>query len=188
MARRTLTSRYVRVVHASGAYAGMKPNGALSTWHYVGGCYRVPHSSFEFLQIYTNTTPAGYFRAPGAHQYTFALEAHTDMLAAAIGMDPAAFRFHNMLSEGEEDAVGTRLRTIKAREVLDAALAAAGEGPAPGFGRGIGVFGRQIGGGGRRRDYGGGQRHVQHDQPTVDIGTGAHDHGPDFAAKWSAAG
>lgn len=172
----TLTSRYVRVVHASGAYAGMKPNGALSTWHYVGGCYRLPHSSFEFLQIYTNTTPAGYFRAPGAHQYTFALEAHTDMLAAAIAMDPAAFRLHNMISEGEEDAVGVRVRTIKAREVLQAALAAAGERPVrPGFGRGIGVFGRQIGGG-----EGGAVVTAEADgtfsmvSPTVDIGTGTH--------------
>jgi CO/xanthine dehydrogenase Mo-binding subunit len=172
----TLTARWVRVVHASGAYAGMKPNGALSTWHYVGGCYRLPHSSFEFLQVYTNTTPGGYFRAPGAHQYTFAIECHTDMLATAVGMDPVAFRLHNMLTEGEEDAVGTRLRTMKAREVLQAALVAAGDRPArPGFGRGVGVFGRQIGGG-----EGGAVVTAETDgtftmiSPTPDIGTGTH--------------
>jgi CO/xanthine dehydrogenase Mo-binding subunit len=64
-----LVAREVRTVHASGAYGALKPNAALSTWHYVGGGYRIPHTSFEFLQIYTNTTPGGYFRAP-AHTST----------------------------------------------------------------------------------------------------------------------
>ena len=77
----TLVARKLRAVHASGAYGGMKPNAALSTWHYVGGGYRMPHSDFEFLQVYTNTVPGGYFRAPGAHQYAFAVESHTDLLA-----------------------------------------------------------------------------------------------------------
>ena len=145
-----LVARTVRCIHASGAYAALKPNAALSTWHYVGGAYRVPHAAFEFLQVYTNTTPGGYFRAPGAHQYTFALESHTDLMARELGMDPAEFRLLNMIGEGEEDAAGTRLRGIKAREVLQAALAAANWGepkPGPHVGRGIGIFGRQIGGG-----------------------------------------
>ena len=44
---------------------GAEAQCRLSTWHYVGGCYRVPHAAFEFLQIATNTVPGGYFRAPG---------------------------------------------------------------------------------------------------------------------------
>jgi putative selenate reductase molybdopterin-binding subunit len=72
-----LTAREVRTVHASGAYGAMKPRSFLSTSHYVGGGYSVPNTSFEFLQVCTNTTPGGDFRAPGAHQYTFALECHT---------------------------------------------------------------------------------------------------------------
>jgi CO/xanthine dehydrogenase Mo-binding subunit len=55
-----------------------------------------------------------------------------------------------MLREGEEDARGTRLRGIKAKEVLEAALKASGWGTpkaGPNKGRGIGLFGRQIGGG-----------------------------------------
>ena len=55
-----LTAREVRTVHASGAYGAMKPRSFLSTAHYVGGGYRVPNTSFEFLQVYTNTTPGGY--------------------------------------------------------------------------------------------------------------------------------
>ena len=151
-----LVARSVRAVHASGAYAALKPNAALSTWHYVGGAYRLPHASFEFLQVYTNTVPGGYFRAPGAHQYTFALESHTDLIARELGMDPAEFRLKNIIGEGEEDAVGNRMREIKALEVLQAALDTAGwygargereteSGPLRGWG--IGLFGRQIGGG-----------------------------------------
>ena len=173
-----LVAREVRTVHASGAYAAMKPNAALSTWHYVGGGYRVPHSSFEFLQVYTNHVPGGYFRAPGAHQYTFALESHTDLLAEAVGLDPVQFRRLNLLDEGEEDAVGRRLRTIKAKAVLEAALAAAGwdkPKPGPGHGRGVALFGRQIGGG-----AGGAIVTAEADgaftvlSPTFDVGTGTH--------------
>ena len=173
-----LMARQLRMVHASGAYGAMKPNAALSTWHYVGGGYRIPHTSFEFLQVYTNTVPGGYFRAPGAHQYTFALESHTDLLAQEIGMDPAEFRLMNILDQGEEDAVGTPLRLVNARQVLEAALEAGLWGQskaAPGHGRGVAIFGRQIGGG-----AGGAVMTAEADgtftlvSPTVDVGTGTH--------------
>jgi CO/xanthine dehydrogenase Mo-binding subunit len=173
-----LTARTVRTVHASGAYGAMKPRAFLSTSHYVGGGYRVPNTSFEFLQVYTNTTPGGYFRAPGAHQYTFALECHTDLLARELGMDPAAFRRMNLVGPGEEDAVGRPLRVADVRQVLDAALAAGrwGEPKAgPGRGKGVAIFGRQIGGGAS-----GAVLTAEADgtftvlSPTVDVGTGTH--------------
>ncbi len=173
----TLTARTVRTIHASGAYGALKPNAALSTWHYVGGGYRIPNAEFEFLQIYTNTTPGGYFRAPGAHQYTFALESHTDMLARELGIEPAEFRLRNMVRPGEEDAVGRKLRVISARDVLEAALDA-GDWSAPkpaGRGRGVAIFGRQIGGGAA-----GAVVTAEADgsftvlSPTVDVGTGTH--------------
>src|SRR2546430_16588161 len=97
-----LTAREVRTVHASGAYGAMKPRSFLSTPHYVGGGYRVPNTSFEFLQVHTNTTPGGHFRAPGAHQYTFALEGHPARLAPPLGRDPAAFTRGNWCGPGEE--------------------------------------------------------------------------------------
>ena len=172
-----LTARKVRTIHASGAYGAMKPNAALSTWHYVGGGYRIPNSEFEFLQIYTNTTPGGYFRAPGAHQYTFALECHTDILARELGIDPAEFRMRNVVSAGEEDAVGRKLRVISAREVLEAARESSDweRELQPGRGRGVAIFGRQIGGGAA-----GAVLTAAADgsftvlSPTVDVGTGTH--------------
>jgi len=145
-----LVVRSVHTYHACGAYAALKPNAMLSVWHHVGGAYRVPHAEFEFLQVYTNTTPGGYFRAPGAHQHTFALESHTDLIAGELGIDPAEFRLMNMIGEGEHDGAGNHLRGIKAREVLQAALDAADwkrPRSGPNHGRGIGLFGRLIGGG-----------------------------------------
>ena len=173
-----LTAREVRTVHASGAYGAMKPRSFLSTSHYVGGGYRIPNTSFEFLQVCTNTTPGGYFRAPGAHQYTFALECHTDLLAQELGMDPAEFRRINLVDPGDEDAVGRPLRVADVRPVLEAALEASrwGEPNAgPGRGKGVAIFGRQIGGGAA-----GAVLTAEADgaftvlSPTVDVGTGTH--------------
>jgi CO/xanthine dehydrogenase Mo-binding subunit len=59
-----INARKMQMVHASGAYAALKSNAVLSSYHYVGSAYRVPHSAFEFLQVYTNTTPSGYFELP----------------------------------------------------------------------------------------------------------------------------
>jgi CO/xanthine dehydrogenase Mo-binding subunit len=173
-----LTARQVRTVHASGAYGAMKPRAFLSTSHYVGGSYKVPHTSFEFLQVYTNTTPGGYFRAPGAHQYTFALECHTDLLARELGMDPAEFRRRNLVGPGDEDAIGRPLRVAEVRRVLEAALQAGRWGEPrvePGRGQGVAIFGRQIGGGAA-----GAVLTAEADgtftvlSPTVDVGTGTH--------------
>jgi CO/xanthine dehydrogenase Mo-binding subunit len=93
-------------------------------------------------------------------------------------MDPAAFRRMNLVGPGDEDAVGRSLRVAAVRQVLDAALAAGrwGEPKArPGHGKGIAIFGRQIGGGAS-----GVVLTAEADgtftvlSPTVDVGTGTH--------------
>ncbi len=173
-----ITAREVRTVHASGAYGALKPRAYLSTHHYVGGAYRIPNTVYEFLQVYTNTVPGGYFRAPGAHQYTFALECHTDMLARELGMDTAEFRRVNILLAGEEDGLGRPIDFLNITEVMNAALDSAGwekSEDRPGYGRGVALFGRQIGGG-----VAGAVLTAEIDgsfsviSPTVDIGTGTH--------------
>src|SRR3546814_1381222 len=67
---------------------------------------------------------------------------HTDRLAAELGMDPAEFRLKNLMSEGEDDQIGTTMEHIKAREVLEGALNAADwHSPKPAnVGRGIALF------------------------------------------------
>ena len=79
----------------------------------------------------------------------FAIDSHTDIIAEELGMDPAEFRLRNFIGEGEEDAVGHRLRNVRFREVLQAALRAA-DWKKPkrlNCGRGIALSGRHISGG-----------------------------------------
>ncbi len=145
-----IVARYLQAVHASGAYGALKANASLATWHYAGGPYRVDNASFEFLQIYTNTVPGGYYRSPGSVATFLALESHTDIIARELGMDPAEFRLRNLIGEGDEDAIGQRLHSVRFREVLQAAMDASGWNkpkPGPGYGRGIALYGRHIGGG-----------------------------------------
>lgn len=145
-----IVARTLRAVHASGAYGALKSNASLATWHYVGGPYRVENASFEFLQVYTNTVPGGYYRSPGSVPTFFALESHTDIIARELAMDPAEFRLRNLIGEGEEDAIGQRLRSVRFRAVLEAALEAARwrePKPAANYGRGVALFGRHISGG-----------------------------------------
>lgn len=173
-----IVARTLRAVHTGGAYGGLKANSSLATWHYVGVPYRVENSRFEFLQIYTNTVPGGYYRSPGAVAMAFALESHTDMIAKELGMDAAEFRLKTLLGEGEEDAVGHRLRDVRFREVLQAALDAA-DWRKPKIrancGRGISLSARHISGGDT-----GLVLSVEADgtftvlSPTIDQGSGTH--------------
>src|SRR4029450_860871 len=120
-----IVARSLRAVHASGAYGALKSNASLATWHYAGGQYRIDNAAFEFLQIYTNTVPGGYYRSPGAVATAFAVDSHTDMIAKELKMDPGEFRLKNFIGEGEADAVGHRLQHLAFREGRHAGLAAA---------------------------------------------------------------
>ncbi len=145
-----IVARKLRAVHASGAYGALKSNSSLATWHYAGGQYRIDNTDIEFLQVYTNTVPGGYYRSPGAVATAFAVDCHTDIIAKELGMDPAEFRLKNFLSEGEADAVGHALHHVRFREVLQSALHTAGwKKPKrrSNFGRGIALSGRHISGG-----------------------------------------
>lgn len=144
-----ITARQIRAAHASGAYGALKSNTSLATWHYAGGQYRIPNTEIEFLQIYTNTVPGGYYRSPGAVATALAVDCHTDILARELSLDPAEFRLKNFLVDGEADAVGHELRHVRFREVLQAALDAAGwRSPKKrNRGRGIALSGRHISGG-----------------------------------------
>ena len=144
-----IVARKIRAVHASGGYGALKSNTSLATWHYAGGQYRIDHADVEFMQIYTNTVPGGYYRSPGAVATAFAVDCHTDIIAKELKMDPAEFRMKNFLKEGETDAVGQPLQDVRFREVLQGALDAAGwkKPKERNHGRGIALSGRHISGG-----------------------------------------
>ena len=144
-----ITARKMRAVHASGGYGALKSNTSLATWHYAGGQYRIEHADIEFMQIYTNTVPGGYYRSPGAVATAFAVDCHTDIIAKELKIDPAEFRLKNFLREGEADAVGHELKDVRFREVLQGALDADGwkKPKKANHGRGIALPGRHISGG-----------------------------------------
>lgn len=144
-----MTARYLQAIHATGAYAGMKPGRAS-----IGGAgsatpYKIDNSYMEALQVYTNTVPCGFWRAPGAIQATFASESHMDLIAKELKMDPAKFRMMNLVGEGEENALGRSWSGVKAKETLKAALDAAGwKSPKrANVGRGVAMYERGTGAG-----------------------------------------
>ena len=144
-----MTARYLQAIHGTGAYAGMKPGRAS-----IGGAgsaspYKIDNTYMEALQVYTNTVPCGFWRAPGAIQAVFASESHMDLLARELQMDPAKFRMINLVGEGEENALGKSWGGVKAKETLQAALSAANwKSPKrANVGRGVAMYERGTGAG-----------------------------------------
>jgi CO/xanthine dehydrogenase Mo-binding subunit len=144
-----MTARYLQAIHGTGAYAGMKPGRAS-----IGGAgsatpYKIDNTYMEALQVYTNTVPCGFWRAPGAIQAVFASESHMDLVAKELKLDPAKFRMMNLVGEGEENGLGKSWSGVKAKETLKAALDAA-EWKSPkraNVGRGVAMYERGTGAG-----------------------------------------
>ncbi|MGE0686389.1 MAG: xanthine dehydrogenase family protein molybdopterin-binding subunit [Dehalococcoidia bacterium] len=133
----------------SGAYAGYKPGGAMGGANQAAGPYKVENVRVTSQNAYTNTLPGQIYRAPGEPQAFFALESHIDEIAKALGRDPVEFRLQNLVETGEEMAAGEALEDVKVKEVLRAAVEAAGyyEPKGPNIGRGLAIGDRGQGGG-----------------------------------------
>ncbi|WP_062204790.1 xanthine dehydrogenase family protein molybdopterin-binding subunit, partial [Aureimonas sp. AU12] len=89
-----------------GAYGGEQVFLTTMTAHTLGGNYRLGSVRLKTQAVYTNTAPNGAFRACNGVYNTFALERHTDEIAAAIGMEPLEFRRRNVLGHGDLGATG----------------------------------------------------------------------------------
>src|SRR5579884_185091 len=148
----TIVAHEARVIFDSGAYGGYKPVPTvdLGGARKFGGAYRIPNVRLESFIVYTNHVPGGFMRAPGDPQVNFALESHIDEVAYKLGLDPLEFRRHNILREGDVSGGGEQWQDLRAREVLEAAVAGSNYGkpkPRPTIGRGIAISNRHIGGG-----------------------------------------
>jgi hypothetical protein len=86
---------------------------------------------------------------PGEPQTFFATESQMDCVARRLGMVSLEFRRKNLIEEGEPTATGEQYQEIRAKEMLDAAVKAAGyDAPkASNVGRGIAMGTRGPGGG-----------------------------------------
>ena len=147
----TLTAHQARVLFNSGAYGGFKPAPGVNLGgaSKAAGPYRIPHVHIEALQVYTNTVPGGFMRAPGEPQAIFAIESHMDTIARELGLDPLEYRLKNLISEGEETPIGTSFQQLRARETLESSASAAGytSPKKPNVGRGVAIAERAPAGG-----------------------------------------
>ncbi len=118
-------ARQARTVFNSGAYGAFKPRVHLRGADHSGGPYRIPHVQIDSYMVYTNNIPCGHMRAPAKPQVTFAVEAHMDLIAREIGLDPYQFRMLNVLRDGDVNPVGEQWRNNRADETLQRAAEAA---------------------------------------------------------------
>ena len=122
----TLVARQARVVFDSGGYGAFKPTVYLRGADHLCGVYRIPHARIDSYMVYTNNVPKGHMRSPAKPQVVFAVEAHTDLIARELGMDPYRFRQLNLLREGDASPVGHVWQDIRAEETLQKAAQAVG--------------------------------------------------------------
>ncbi len=128
----TLMARQARVVFDSGAYGAFKPTVYLRGADHLCGVYRIPHARIDSYMVYTNNVPKGHMRSPAKPQVVFAVEAHTDLIAREMGIDPYQFRQMNLLRDGDASPVGHVWQDIRAEETLQRAADAVGwETPKP---------------------------------------------------------
>ena len=128
----TLVARQARVVFDSGGYGAFKPTVYLRGADHLCGVYRIPNARIDSYMVYTNNVPKGHMRSPAKPQVVFAVEAHTDLIARELGMDPHEFRQKNLLQNGDASPVGHVWQDIRAEETLRRAADAVGwETPKP---------------------------------------------------------
>ncbi len=114
----TLTFRAVDTVHDNGAYTSWGATTPFVMMQTFSSLYRVPHCAYRTRAVYTNNPYAGSFRGYGNLQATFAVEAHMDKLADAIGMDPLEFRLKNAQAPGEVTPQGMQFKSCGFQDCL----------------------------------------------------------------------
>jgi xanthine dehydrogenase molybdenum-binding subunit len=117
-----LTAAEVSILADTGAYTTLGPAVIGLAAEHCCGPYDFPHTSIEARAVFTNNGNASAFRGFGNPQVLVGLEQHMDMLAAAVGMDPIAFRRRNTLRPGQLAGPGHSFAgSISLPRVLDAA-------------------------------------------------------------------
>jgi CO/xanthine dehydrogenase Mo-binding subunit len=113
----TLTALQSRVIYDSGAFPGapMLPGCLL-----VGGYYKCENLDIQGYEVLTNKVSVGALRAPGAHNVTFAIESHMDIMARELGLDPIEVRLKNAVEEGDPLPSGQPYPRIGLKECIDA--------------------------------------------------------------------
>ncbi len=106
-----LTGMDSEVIMDGGAYATLSAVVLSRGVIHGAGPYRCDHVRIRGRAMMTNTPPNGAFRGFGAPQTQFAVEAHMDRIAEALGVDPVRLREINALKPGDTTATGQKLGT-----------------------------------------------------------------------------
>jgi CO/xanthine dehydrogenase Mo-binding subunit len=104
-----LTAMEIDVVLDGGAYATLSAVVLSRGMIHASGPYRCDHVRARGRATMTNTPPNGAFRGFGAPQTLFAVEAHMDVIADRLGIDPLRLRDRNALRPGDTTATGQKV-------------------------------------------------------------------------------
>jgi CO/xanthine dehydrogenase Mo-binding subunit len=114
-----LTAMDIDVVLDGGAYATLSAVVLSRGMIHASGPYRCDHVRARGRATMTNTPPNGAFRGFGAPQTQFAIEAHMDVIADRLGIDPLRLRERNALRPGDTTATGQKVgKDCSALQVL----------------------------------------------------------------------
>jgi CO/xanthine dehydrogenase Mo-binding subunit len=89
-----------------GAYGGYGVNIVRAAGYTCGGAYEFPNVEGDSIGVYTNRPVGSAYRGFGMQEIHWALEQQMDIVARAIGMDPAGFRLLNCLGPGKSTVTG----------------------------------------------------------------------------------
>lgn len=120
----TLLAREARAWFDTGAYADNGPRVVATGADAAPGPYRWQAVKVDAWGVYTNTSPAGSYRAFGATHLQWVGEAQVDELGRLCGLDGLQMREKNLLTPGEEVRPGGK--PLDADLIGDVRKAAAG--------------------------------------------------------------
>ncbi len=116
-----ITAVEFHAVCDGGAY-GMSTEGVMRKMAILSaGPYDIPNVKIDTYGVYTNNTPSGAFRTFGAMQAQFATEAHLDVCAERLGLDPFELRRINGMRDGAVTHTQQTLGSVSLMRVLEAA-------------------------------------------------------------------
>ncbi len=87
-----------------GAYTRLSSYAIIKGAGHLPGPYTIPNVYADVYCVYTNRTPATAMRGFGITGVDFAIEAHMDKVAEAVGMNPIDLRILNSYRDGDMKA------------------------------------------------------------------------------------
>ncbi len=123
----------------TGAYADNGPRVTATAGDAAPGPYRWRSVRVDGRCVYTNTAPAGSYRAFGAIHLQWIGELQVDEIARRLKVDPLEFRCHNVLPVGGEVRSGAKPLDAELAGDLRKVAAAIDWGRPRGEGRGVGL-------------------------------------------------